>query len=72
MAGTESRGADVPTRPAEWQGPIVVDDDRFSFMVVEETLPTLTIAEYRRSRPARTSRRIQRIRALVAARHRRV
>jgi hypothetical protein len=48
-----------------------VNDDRFSFMVVEETLPTLTIAEYRRSRRARRPQRVQRIRTLVAARLRR-
>jgi hypothetical protein len=44
---------------------IVVGDDRYCFVVVEETLKTETIAEYRRSRtPRRRPRR--RIRAIIA------
>jgi len=48
-----------------------VVDERFSFIVVEESLPTETIAEYRRSRRPRRARRALRIRALIAARLRR-
>jgi hypothetical protein len=50
---------------------IVVGDDRYCFSVVEETLTTKTIAEYRRSRPPRRRPR-GRIRAFIAAQLRRI
>jgi hypothetical protein len=52
-------------------GLILVADERYSFLVVEETLPTETIAEYRRSRAPRRRPRRWRIRALITARLRR-
>jgi hypothetical protein len=47
---------------------VIVGDERYSFLVVEETLPTETIAEYRRSRTPRRRPRAWRIRALITAR----
>jgi hypothetical protein len=45
--------------------------ERFSFSVVEESLPTETIAEYRRSRAPRRRRRAWSLRALIATWQRR-
>ena len=50
---------------------IVVGAERFSFLVVEESLATETIAEYRRSRTPRRRPRKWRMRAIIAARLRR-
>jgi hypothetical protein len=41
-------------------------EERFSFSVVEESLPTETIAEYRRSRTPRRRRRTWSLRTLIA------
>ena len=46
---------------------ILVGDERYSFSVVEESLTTETIAEYRRSRTPRTVPRRRGIRAILAA-----
>jgi len=43
-------------------------DDRYRFLVVEESLPTETIAEYRRSRQAGKRRDASRVRARIVAR----
>jgi len=47
---------------------VLVGDERYSFLVVEETLPTETIAEYRRSRTPRRRTRAWRLRAFITAR----
>jgi hypothetical protein len=43
-------------------------DDRYSFMVVEESLPTATIAEYRQTRGARERSGARGIPARIVAR----
>jgi len=46
----------------------IVGDESYSFLVVEESLPTETIAEYRRSRAPRRRPRAWRIGRLIVAR----
>ena len=43
-------------------------DDRYSFLVIEESLPTETIAEYRRERTACRRSRIRTVWAFISAR----
>jgi hypothetical protein len=45
-----------------------VGDGRYSFLVIEESLPTETIAEYRRERIVPRRSRIRTVWAIISAR----
>ena len=65
---TPRPGAKAPATASRRLGSVIlVGDERYSFSVVEESLTTETIAEYRRSRTPRTVPRRRGIRAILAA-----
>ena len=47
---------------------IIVDAERYSFLVIEESLPTETISEYRRGRAPRRRPRMRRVWAVISGR----